>query len=54
MLIGRFKVPGPMASLVTFGPLQPAPDEVPQHDNRLVHWDAQVCCFNLLSTQNMR
>lgn len=42
VLIGRFQGPGPPAQVVTFS------------GERLVHWDAQRCCFSRLSSQNMR
>jgi hypothetical protein len=53
MVIGRFHSPGPVVELVTFGPLKRR-GEVAQHHDRLVHWDAQRCCFSVLSGQNMR
>jgi hypothetical protein len=52
MVIGRFDS-RPMVGLVTFGPLKRR-GEVAQYDDRLVVWDAQVCCFGVLSQQDMR
>jgi hypothetical protein len=53
MIIGLFQFPVPMAEVVTFGPTKRR-GEVPQHHDRLVYFDAQGCCFNPLSSQNMR
>src|SRR5829696_1107414 len=52
MVIGRFDST-PSVRLVTFGPLKQR-GQVAQHDDRLVAWDAQVCCFGVLSQQDMR